>query len=72
MTLLAPANNGLNAYVYEEKKLGFTEEFEVKLLICDVNQVTGLFENCKSLSNDPEFLSTSPEAERLFSSPIVF
>ena len=64
--LFAPANNGLNAYVI---KIYYADaQSAPQFLVCDVNQSTGVFENCESLSNDPGFLDTLP----IFSSPIVF
>jgi hypothetical protein len=62
LNLLEPANNGLNAYVYEIDDKGSTEN-DIIISICDVNQVTGVFENCKQISTAPQ---------PIFSFPIVF
>jgi hypothetical protein len=72
--LFAPANNGLNAYVVEIYPSDQADRRSARalrapqFLVCDVNQSTGVFENCKPISNDPSFLDTLP----IFSSPIVF
>ncbi len=70
--LFAPANNGLNAYVVEinpaDTQRSARSTLAPQLFVCDVNQATGVFENCKPISNDPSFLETLP----IFSSPIVF
>jgi len=61
--LIAPANNGLNAYVVE-----IYSTLPQQVVVCDVNQVTGVFENCKPISSDPASIGKLP----IFSSPIVF
>jgi hypothetical protein len=66
--LLAPANNGLNVYIVEyDPSDDEILTFATELFVCDVNQVTGIFENCKP-SNDPEF--GGPDL--IASYPIVF
>ena len=71
LELYAPANGGSNAYVLEDNFASMSNDPVLK--VCDVNQGTGVFENCKVVLG-PEYFGGMPELYLYLvtSSPIVF
>ena len=71
LELVAPANGGSNAYVLEDNFASMSNDPVLK--VCDVNQGTGVFENCKVVLGT-EYFGGKPELYPYLvtSSPIVF
>lgn len=59
-----PANNGLNAYITETD----FNQLTMNLKICDVNQVSGTFDNCGIVFDGLAYVPLKP----ILSLPIVF